>query len=77
MSTISNNALLSVLLLLPVATADAGGVLAYSVDLDDPPLPAGQILPGSTWKFQGWFRDPAAGGSFFNLSDGYSIAFLP
>jgi len=28
--------------------------------------------PG-TWKFQAWFRDPAAGGSAFNLSDGLSV----
>jgi hypothetical protein len=33
--------------------------------------------PGSTWKFQAWYRDPAAGGAGFNLSDGVSLTFLP
>jgi formylglycine-generating enzyme required for sulfatase activity len=35
------------------------------------------IVNGSTWNFQAWYRDPAALGSGFNLSDGYEIAFAP
>ena len=42
-----------------------------------PPSPATQITAGSTWNFQNWFRDPAAGGAFFNLSDGLEITFTP
>jgi hypothetical protein len=39
-------------------------------------LPAGgDIIPGSTFHFQLWFRDPAGGGFFFDLSDGYTILF--
>ncbi len=33
--------------------------------------------PGTTWEFQYWYRDPAAGGSGFNLSNAVSIDFLP
>lgn len=52
-----------------------GNVASLALDLTHPPLPAGQILPGSTWHFQYWFRDPAAGGAGANLSDGLSIHF--
>jgi hypothetical protein len=38
---------------------------------------AGQVTAGSTHKFQGWFRDPNAGGAGFDLSDGLSITFCP
>jgi len=47
------------------------------VDNALPPSPAGQLTAGATWNFQGWFRDPPAGGAFFDLSDGYSITFVP
>jgi len=32
------------------------------------------IGPG-TYQFQFWYRDPAAGGAFFNLSDGVEVSF--
>ncbi|MCC6406949.1 MAG: hypothetical protein IT453_07275 [Planctomycetes bacterium] len=35
------------------------------------------ITPGSTWYFQFWFRDPAAGGTGSNLSNGVHATFLP
>jgi hypothetical protein len=53
----------------------AGGVLSHSLNNTLPPTMAGLITPGSTWHFQAWYRDPAAGGANFNLSDGYSILF--
>jgi len=37
----------------------------------------GHIQPGQTWKFQHWFRDPAAGGRRFNLTNGLSLTFCP
>jgi hypothetical protein len=58
----------------PFVAADAAGSLRASLDL--PSLP-GTISPGSTWKFQAWFRDPAGGGQGFDLSDGISIDFTP
>lgn len=53
------------------------GRLLHAVDFAHPPNPSGAILPGSTWHFQAWYRDPQAGGSQFNLSDGLTVGFLP
>jgi hypothetical protein len=64
---------------LPVSTADATGQLQWALDLTMPPANSGggEIIAGATWKFQAWYRDPAAGGAFFNLSDGVSVLFMP
>jgi hypothetical protein len=41
-------------------------------------LPAGgQITPGSTWRFQCVYRDPAAGGANANTTDALRIVFGP
>ena len=45
-----------------------GGVLAARIDLSDPRI-AALLLPGTCWSFQAWYRDAAAGGAGFNLSD--------
>ncbi|HEV8113123.1 MAG TPA: hypothetical protein VGR31_10135 [Planctomycetota bacterium] len=48
------------------------------VGLDLTHLPAGgEILAGSTWRFQFWFRDNAAGGAGMNLSDAAAVRFCP
>ncbi len=49
------------------------------VDYTVPPMDsgAGQITVGSTWNFQFWFRDSAAGGAAFNTSNALSILFCP
>ena len=54
-----------------------GNVMTFLVDNTSPPSAATQITAGSTWSFQAWFRDPAAGGAFFDLSDGLSVTFGP
>ena len=59
---------------LPVTLA-AGNALRTTIDLARPPVAAARILPGATWKFQAWFRDPDAGGAMFDLSDGLSVTF--
>ena len=51
------------------------GTMTYTADLAVPPQPTGLIVNGSTWNFQAWYRDPAALGTGFNLSDGYEILF--
>lgn len=59
----------------PIVTANSNGLLVMPVDYNvwsGTPLAA-----GDTWRFQAWFRDPSAGGSNFNLSDGYAITFVP
>jgi hypothetical protein len=35
------------------------------------------LTPGSSWNFQFWYRDHAAGGSNFNLSDALHVDFPP
>jgi len=62
---------------LPATLSDLNGCLTHELDITSPPFGAGQILPGSQWNFQAWFRDLAAGGAGFNLSDGLSVFFLP
>jgi len=62
---------------LDVVNAGPGGVLAHDLDITMPSTQATQITVGSTWNFAAWFRDPAAGGAFFNLSNGLEVTFLP
>jgi hypothetical protein len=59
----------------PVPTGT--GVASYAVDNMSPPQPAGQLTAPSTWNFQYWYRDPVAGGAYFNLSDGLNVTFCP
>ncbi len=56
---------------------DVFGNAARHVDFTTAPsgVGGGQLFPGSTWKFQFWYRDPAAGGAGFNLSNGLSLTF--
>jgi hypothetical protein len=65
-----------------VGTTTAGGALqlANIVSFANSEFPVGgQITAGSTWNFQGWFRDPGAcgGTSSFNTTNAYSVTFLP
>ena len=63
----------------PVISSDAGGFAQYATDYTLAPMNSGPglVQAGSTWTFQFWYRDPLAGGSGFNLSDGLSISFCP
>lgn len=38
---------------------------------------AGPLAPGDTRRFQFWYRNPAAGGAGFNLSNGLALTFCP
>ncbi|MDP6518956.1 MAG: hypothetical protein QF724_03265 [Planctomycetota bacterium] len=51
--------------------------MAHTADLTASHQPTGLIVNGSTWNPQAWYRDPAAQGSGFNLSDGCKITFAP
>ena len=52
----------------------SGGRFEYSIDF----AVYGNALAGTpTVRFQCWYRDPAGGGSFFNLSDGLEVVFTP
>jgi hypothetical protein len=61
---------------LPPVMASAGS-LVFELDLTQPPSAAGLVRPGSTWNYQAWFRDPAAGGAGFHLSSALSVEYGP
>ncbi len=60
---------------LPAVPISPAGEATWALDFAAPPQPEGAITPGSTWNFQFWYRDPAAGGSGFNLSQGMMVGF--
>jgi hypothetical protein len=53
----------------PPQLSTAGGLASRVVDVSG-------FAPG-VQNFQCWFRDPPAGGAFFNTSDGLSVTFVP
>lgn len=56
----------------------AAGIVAYELDVAAARGSFGGFTPGSTWRFQLWYADPAGpGGSGFNLSDGLEVRFCP
>jgi hypothetical protein len=57
---------------LPSQVSNDFGDLFYHLDLTTLPS-GGQILPGQTWNFAAYYRDPAAGGANFNATDGLSV----
>lgn len=61
--------------LLPPVVADALGMTSTPVDFSV--APGDSITGASTWYFQHWYRDPAAGGAAFNLSNGLEVTFCP
>ena len=64
----------------PPSPTNVFGDVSRQLDFSSPPASggAGQILPGSSWNFQHWFRDPAGpGGTGFNTTDGLSVVFCP
>lgn len=64
---------------LQIVAFDLFGNAAAPVNFGAPPVSSGpgQILPGSNWKFQFWYRDPTGGPAGFNLSNGLSLTFTP
>jgi hypothetical protein len=53
-----------------------GGSATGSVASVTPDLVALQLTPGA-WHFQCWFRDTAAGGAMFDLSDASQVTLVP
>ncbi|MCE9592894.1 MAG: hypothetical protein K8S98_01770 [Planctomycetes bacterium] len=62
--------------LAPTDVIAPDGTLAHALDFASLPSSA-PITAGSTWYFQAWFRDTAAGGSGSNLTDGVQATFGP
>jgi hypothetical protein len=69
----------SVRRILPPVFADGSGTVALPLDLTHFPFSgsAQSILPGSTWNFQYWYRDPAGSQSTYNFSDACHVVFAP
>jgi len=63
----------------PPVFTDGTGSASRLLDFTSMPVSGGSgaITAGSTWGFQYWFRDNAAGGAGFNLSDALSATFCP
>jgi hypothetical protein len=54
------------------------GLGEASLAIDNTTAPAlGKIVPGSTWNWQWWYRDPMGGGAAFNTSDGLTVSYCP
>ncbi len=58
-------------------TVDGSGSALFPIDYAAPPLPAAQILPGSSWNFQFWYRDASPTGAGSNLTDAVAATFCP
>ena len=58
----------------PLARADSAGVARHQVDLTVGPIST-DAMPGGELYFQYWYRDGAAGGAGFNLTDGLIVRF--
>ncbi len=64
---------------LPVISSDAFGFAALTLDFNSPPFSSGstQAIVGDTRYFQFWYRDPAAGGAGYNLTNGLTVTYCP
>jgi hypothetical protein len=62
---------------LPAVVVDGDGAAESALDCSVPPagFGPGQLLPGVPCGIQFWYRDPAAAGAGFNLSD--ALLFTP
>ena len=63
----------------PPITFDLFGTAEYILDYQAGPLGAGPatVMPGSTWHFQLWYRDPSSQGAGHNLSSSLMLTFCP
>ncbi|MCA8981704.1 MAG: hypothetical protein H6831_03640 [Planctomycetes bacterium] len=59
------------------APTDPSGFAWRPFDANEPHAALGPVTAGSTWYFQYWFRDPAAGGAGFNTSRALEVEFTP
>jgi hypothetical protein len=60
---------------LAIGIADGFGDANRVLDVNH--VPGAPITAGQVWNFQYWYRNPAAGGAGYNLSDGLKVTFCP
>lgn len=63
------------IMLTPGVPADPGGHAEYPVDIEGSLSTPGWITAGSTWNFQAFYRDTAAGRTGWNYSDALQVTF--
>jgi hypothetical protein len=63
----------------PTQQTDLIGAAQATLDFTQPPFSSGpgQVFVGQTTRWQYWYRDPAAGGAGFNLSDALRVTYCP
>jgi hypothetical protein len=59
----------------PASMTDSAGGARREFDSRYPPSGPGSVLPGSTWNFQFWYRDPTAPGLHSKRSDALAVTF--
>ncbi len=66
------------LIRLPTQSSGPGGAIVRQLDFTQPPFSTGvgQILPGTLWRFQCYYRDTGFGAGF-NLTDALAVPFCP
>ena len=62
---------------LALLSSNSDGILEQAIDYNAINATLSEITVGSTWKFQAWYRDVAAGGAMSNTSDGLNVHFAP
>jgi glucose/arabinose dehydrogenase len=69
----------SITRLQPADFTDAFGISIRNLDFTAPPMNSGpgQIVAGTSYFMQYWYRDPAAGGAGSNLTDAVEVIFCP
>ncbi len=58
-------------------TAASGGVISETVVIATSAQGGLNVMAGSSYFYQRWFRDPVAGGGSANFSNGIEIAYTP
>ena len=53
----------------------SGNTVSFNVDFNT--FPGNQLASGIEYVWQNWYRDPAAGGANFNLTDAVKLTFAP
>ena len=63
---------------LPAQSSGPSGVITRTLDFTAAPFASGpgQILPGTLWRFQCYYRDTGFGAGL-NLTDGLAVPFCP